>query len=116
MDYSKFMSKLNDEVGNVSVTENGALGYATSGKAILDMNFRITSYRNKTAQEIVRDFSLALDETPVVAIKWLFFARDIRGGAGERSAHCEVIKVIAAPALRAGTATTFTRYSVMKRF
>ena len=84
MDYSKFMSKLNDEVGNVSVTENGALGYATSGKAILDMNFRITSYRNKTAQEIVRDFSLALDETPVVAIKWLFFARDIRGGAGER--------------------------------
>ncbi len=84
MNYSRFMSKLDNEIGNVSVTENGAVGYATSGKAILDMNFRITSYRNKTAQEIIRDFSLALDETPTVAIKWLFFARDIRGGAGER--------------------------------
>ena len=84
MKYSNFMSKLNNEIGNVSVTENGAKGYATSGKAILDMNFRLTSYRNKTAQEIIRDFSLALDETPTVAIKWLFFARDIRGGAGER--------------------------------
>jgi len=84
MKYSNFMSKLDNEIGNVSVTENGALGYATSGKAILDMNFRITSYRNKTAPEIIRDFSLALDETPTVAIKWLFFARDIRGGAGER--------------------------------
>ena len=84
MSYNLFVDKLENEIGNVSVTENGALGYATSGKAILDMNFKISSYRNRTATEIIKDFNRALNETPNVALKWLFFARDVRGGAGER--------------------------------
>ena len=84
MNYNLFVDKLENEIGNVSVTENGATGYATSGKAILDMNFKITSYRNRTATEIINDFKLALNDTPRVTLKWLFFARDVRGGAGER--------------------------------
>ena len=84
MGYDLFVNKLENEIGNVSVTENGALGYATSGKAILDMNFKISSYRNRTAGEIIGDFKRSLEETPRVALKWLFFARDVRGGAGER--------------------------------
>lgn len=84
MNYNLFTKKLEDAIGNVSVTENGAIGYATSGKAILDMNFKISSYRNRTAAEIVNDFKRSLEDTPRVALKWLFFARDVRGGAGER--------------------------------
>lgn len=84
MNYNLFAEKLNNAIGNVSVTENGALGYTTSGKAILDMNFKITSYRNCSASEIINDFKRSLEETPRVALKWLFFARDVRGGAGER--------------------------------
>ena len=84
MNYNLFTKKLEDAIGNVSITENGAAGYATSGKAILDMNFKISSYRNRTAAEIVNDFKRSLEDTPRVALKWLFFARDVRGGAGER--------------------------------
>ena len=31
---------------NVSVTENGAVGYRTTGKELLDMNFAVSSMRN----------------------------------------------------------------------
>ena len=55
---SKFESALkatmNDEV---SVTENGACGFATSGKKLLDINFAVSSLRNKTQSEIEKMFS-----------------------------------------------------------
>lgn len=39
MDFmSNLKSTLNNEC-NVSVTENGAVGYRTTGKALLDLNF-----------------------------------------------------------------------------
>ena len=41
---------------NESVTENGAVGYRTTGKPMLDMNFKISSYRNMSETEIVDDF------------------------------------------------------------
>ena len=37
-------STLNNEC-NVSVTENGAVGYRTTGKALLDLNFSVASLR-----------------------------------------------------------------------
>jgi hypothetical protein len=66
------------------VTENGAVGFATTGKHLLDMNFKVASYRSKTDDEIVHDFNLAWAENYEYALKWLFFARDIREGLGER--------------------------------
>lgn len=69
---------------NVSYTENGARGLKTTGKNLLDMNFKVTSYRNMSESEITRDFLLAYEENPVLAIKWLFYSRDVRGGLGER--------------------------------
>ena len=42
-----FMKNLEDEM-NVSVTENGALGYKTTGKALLDFNFKVATYREKS--------------------------------------------------------------------
>jgi len=65
-------------------TENGALGYTTSGKKILDMNFKTSSYRNLSESEIAGDFADAFAENPVMSLRWLFYARDIRGGMGER--------------------------------
>lgn len=69
---------------NEAFTENGACGYATTGKALLDMNFKTSSYRHKSDEEIISDFIEAYAENPLFAIKWLFFARDVRGGMGER--------------------------------
>lgn len=72
---------LNSEV---SYTENGAIGYKTSGKALLDLNFSVSSLRKATKETIEKKFSDAFFENPMYAVKWLFFARDCRSGIGER--------------------------------
>lgn len=62
---------LNNEY-NTSVTENGAVGYRTSGKALLDLNFAVSSLRNASSEEIVNRFIKAYYEEPKLAIRWLF--------------------------------------------
>ena len=69
---------------NVSVTENGAVGYRTTGKALLDLNFAVASLRKMTDVEVANRFKKAFVEDKVLAMKWLFYARDVRGGLGER--------------------------------
>lgn len=81
---SDFMSALAERAywlqPNVSVTENGAVGLRTTGKALLDCNFMLSSMRNMSPDEIWNKFLLAYNENPTLAILWMFFARDIRGG------------------------------------
>lgn len=74
---------LNNEM-NISITENGAVGYRTSGKELLDLNFAVASLRNMDESEIVRRFKKAFCEDKILAMKWLFYARDVRQGLGER--------------------------------
>ena len=38
---------------NISVTENGAVGYRTTGKALLDLNFAIASLRQAKDSDII---------------------------------------------------------------
>ena len=73
-----------DNEYNISMTENGALGFETSGKALLDLNFSVASLRSASEQEIVDKFMKAFCEDKVLAMRWLFFARDVRQGLGER--------------------------------
>lgn len=82
-----FMNAIQNEMlenFNVSVTENGAIGYKTTGKNLLDLNFAVASLRSASENEIIERFKKAFFEDKILAIKWLFFARDIRGGLGER--------------------------------
>lgn len=71
-------------MNNISITENGAVGFKSSGSALVDLNFKACSFRDKP-HELKKLFSKAYKENPVLALKWLFYARDIRGGMGERS-------------------------------
>lgn len=80
-----FMDSLKDVLdGRKAVTENGAYGYASSGKALVDLNFAVASMRSESEEEITKRFTKAYYEDKVLAVKWLFFLRDIRGGLGER--------------------------------
>ena len=76
-------STLNNEC-NVSVTENGAVGFRTTGKALLDLNFAVASLRSASEHDISQRFTKAFFEDKLMAMKWLFYARDVRGGLGER--------------------------------
>ena len=78
-----FKEMIQDEL-NSSVTENGAIGYKTTKKEIVDFNFKISSYRNKSEEEIEVDFKKVWFENKELAFKYLFFLRDAREGVGER--------------------------------
>lgn len=93
-----FMNAMKNEMlenFNESVTENGAVGYRTTGKALLDINFAVASLRSANEGEIARRFQAAFLENKVLAMKWLFFARDVRGGLGERRLFRTAMKYIA---------------------
>lgn len=92
-----FMSDVKQTLddNSFSITENGALGFSTSGKYLLDMNFKITSFRNMPDFKIAEAFSKAYYENKLYAIKWLFYGRDREEGAGERRLFRVCIKWIA---------------------
>ncbi len=94
-----FMDSLEDVLlKRKAVTENGALGYATTGKALVDLNFAVSSLRNESEEEIIKRFVKAYYEDKVLAVKWLFFLRDIRGGLGERRSFRIIFSYLAASA------------------
>lgn len=84
MEFVDMIKEVCEENQNTSFTENGALGYKTSGSALVDLNFSTASLRDATVDEIINKFELAYKEDAMLALRWLFFARDIREGMGER--------------------------------
>lgn len=90
----KMKETLNEEF-NESVTENGALGYRTTGKAILDFNYKVASYRSKSEDEIIKDFEKVWLDNKILAMQFLFFIRDREEGLGERRLFRVIIKHLA---------------------
>ena len=75
---------INATRGYNSVTNNGALTHSTSLDYCLDMFFIAGASRNITESYIILLFEKAYGQNPELAVKILFWARDVRGGAGER--------------------------------
>lgn len=67
-----------------SLTENMMVTNSTSLNSNVDMFFLAGASRNMSEREIEVLFQKALVENPLVALKVLFWSRDVRGGAGER--------------------------------
>lgn len=80
---------------NRSVTENGATGYKTTRHPLVDLNFMVSSLRNRDEEFIVKEFMKAYYESPKYAVKWLFFLRDILEGMGERRTFRICLKYLA---------------------
>lgn len=81
---SLFEAVSNELNSEKSYTTNGAVAYATSGKKLLDLNFAMTAMRQETVEEIGNMFGKVFYEDPKTAVKFLFYAGDVRGGMGER--------------------------------
>ncbi|MDY5738980.1 MAG: DUF2828 family protein [Anaerovoracaceae bacterium] len=69
---------------NIAYTENGAVTNASTMSDCLDLFATIGAIRAAEDQEIVKRFVRAYTEDADVAMKILFFGRDVRGGLGER--------------------------------
>lgn len=94
MEFMNEMKKTQD-IGTLVHTENGALGHKTTGKYLLDLNFSVSSLRNMKEVDVASKFIAAFEEDPVLAMRWLFFARDVRGGMGERRLFRVCMKALA---------------------
>ena len=85
------LNELKEEM-NKTETLNGAITYKSTGKFCLDLFSSIGALRNQKEEEIVKRFHRAFCEDKNIAMKILFFARDIRGGLGERKVFRTIIK------------------------
>lgn len=77
------LNELKKEANRI-LTENGAATLRTSGSECLDLFATIGALRSAEEEEIVRRFLRAFAEDRTLAMKLLFYGRDIRGGLGER--------------------------------
>lgn len=69
-------------------TENGAVSYKTSSNPLVDLNFKVPSFRNKVDFNLFDDALCADFEH---TLKWLLYLRDIRNGIGERDSYRELL-------------------------
>ena len=80
---------------NRTYTENGAVTHATTCSDCLDLFAAIGALRSSSEQEILKRFVRAYTEDPDLAMKTIFFARDVRGGLGERKVFRVCLKWLA---------------------
>jgi hypothetical protein len=85
---------LNKEA-NSALTENGAATYMTTESDCLDLFATIGALRRESDKEIETRFIRAFSENREIAMKLLFFARDVRGGLGERRVFRVILKWLA---------------------
>lgn len=76
-------------------TENGAQAKNTSGDKLVDFYSTAGALRTADDNRITRLFDDAFAEDKLLATKILFYARDIRGGLGERKLFRTLIKHMA---------------------
>ena len=77
---------------NVAYTENGAISNRSSLDAVLDFFASGGAMRYNTESEIFDLFHKAFVQDNLLALKCLFYFRDIRGGQGERKIFRAIFK------------------------
>jgi len=80
------MARMNSLVAalNTTVTEKGALTNRSSGSAMLDFYGQMGAMRGQSDSNVNSTFSAAFAAERALALRSLFYLRDVRGGKGER--------------------------------
>lgn len=87
----KFVEALRQED---MLTENGMATNSTSLNACVDLFFNVGAMRGQDKSRLIANFSKAFNEDPKRAMKLLFWARDVRGGAGERQIFRDIMEYL----------------------
>jgi hypothetical protein len=80
---------------NKTRTENGANAFKSTNDSLVDLFGVIGSLRGRDKEEVEDLFARAHAEDPLLAIKMAFYARNIRGGLGERETFKTIIRWLA---------------------
>lgn len=78
-----------------TVTENGMVTNSSSLNDCVNLFFQIGAMRGQDKARLVNTFVKAYEENALTAMKILFWARDVRGGAGERQIFKDIVKYLA---------------------
>ena len=78
-----FANRMSD-LASQTRTENGAIAYWTSSNVLVDLFGTIGALRNTDKDRLFRMIDGAYTQDKLLLAKMLFYARDIRGGLGER--------------------------------
>ncbi len=77
---------------NTTATENGAVTHASTLSDCLDLFATIGALRRESEEDILTRFMRAFTEDRDLAVKTLFYARDVRGGLGERKVFRVILR------------------------
>ena len=77
---------------NYGYTENGGIKHNTTMSKLLDMFAMGGAMRSRSDDDIINLFKSAYEENPSLALRCLFYLRDVRGGQGERRFFRIVLK------------------------
>lgn len=80
---NEFLNALKNDT-NYGYTENGGIKHNSTMSKVLDMFGMGGSMRNRDEDDILHMFKCAYGENPELALRCLFYLRDVRGGQGER--------------------------------
>lgn len=80
---------------NDVLTENGMATNSSSLNAVVDLFYNIGAMRGQDKERLIATFSKAFYADPTRAMKILFWARDVRGGAGERQIFRDIMLYLA---------------------
>ena len=80
---NKFLDGLKNDT-NLTLTENGAVTHKSTMSAVYDLFALGSAYRQRSDNDVLTLFSAAFEEDRDLALKCLFYIRDVRGGQGER--------------------------------
>lgn len=80
---------------NFTTTENGAVALASTGGDVLDAFASLGAMKDSPKDDIIGTFMKALNEDKILAMRLLFYIRDIRGGQGMRRVFRIIIRYLA---------------------